>query len=333
MFSQKLCALVVFADLIFCASIFAGVKQRGFPQNATPEQFAQWQEDTRVFLAEALYNGKAPARAPLDPKWGQKEDHGSYVIQEFEFTDRPRHAVHGWLARPKQPAAPKLPAIIALHGHNGRAYKIFHKGYYFYGDLLAQKGYIVLAIDINHLTLDNPGPYLDRGPVIHFKQNTPMGQRVWMTMRAVDFLQTLPDADPDRIGIVGLSNGGITTEFAAALDTRLKVVVSSGSLVMYDRWWAGDLTPCRCEYIPKLEGQLDYYDVFALVAPRPLLIQNGEQDNNFLIDSAKEAFTRIKKAYTIDAAADLVRHDVFPGPHEFRAEAPLMWFEKFLPLD
>jgi len=306
--------------------------QRSFPPNASAEEFIKWQESTRSFLAEALFNGPAPERVGLEPFWGQKEDHGSYVIQEFEFKDRPGHRVHGWLARPNNPAAAKLPAIIALHGHNGRAYKIFQKGYYFYGDLLAQKGYIVLAIDINHLALDHRGPYLDRGPVIHFKHYTPMGERVWMVERSIDLLQSLSEVDPERIGIVGLSNGGITTEFSAALDTRLKVVVSSGSLVMYDRWWAGDLTPCRCEYIPAMEGQLDYYDVFALVAPRPLLIQNGEQDNNFLIDSAKEAFTFIKKAYTIDDAPDLVFHDIFPGPHEFRAEKPLQWFDQYLPI-
>ncbi len=310
----------------------AASAQRSFPQNATAEEFTRWQEQTRPFLIEALFNGPAPQRVPLEANWLQKEDHGSYMIQEFDFHDRPGHMVHGWLARPKKPAAAKLPAIVALHGHNGRAYKMFQKGYYFYGDLFAKKGYIVLSIDINHASLDSKGPYLDRGPVIPFKYYTPMGERVWMVMRSVDLLQSLPDVDADRIGIVGLSNGGITTEFTAALDPRLKVAVSSGSLVMYDRWWKGDLTPCRCEYIPKMKGQLDYYDVFSLVAPRPLLIQNGEQDNNFLIDSAREAFTYIKKAYTIAGVPDLVYHDIFPGPHEFRAEEPVKWFDRYLPL-
>jgi len=326
----------IFSGAVVCAAILsafsASAKQRSFPENATAEEFASWQEDTREFLAYALFNGEAPNSVPRDARFGQREDHKTYVIQEVEFNDRPGHQVHGWMARPKNPAAARLPAVLALHGHNGTAYKIFQKGYYFYGDLLAKKGYVVLAIDIHHRTLEPQGPYLDRGPLIRFKRITPMGQRVWMAMRAVDLLQTLPDVDPERIGIVGLSNGGITTEFTAALDTRLKLAVSSGALVRYDRWWAGDLTPCRCEYIPKLEGQLDYYDVFALVAPRPLLVQNGEQDNNFLIDSAKEAFVHIKKAYTLAGAPDKVVHDIFPGPHEFRPEAPMQWFDKYLPL-
>jgi dienelactone hydrolase len=314
------------------AAFAASAKSRSFPENATPEEFARWQAQTREFLAWALFNGEAPKSVPLDARFGQREDHETYVIQELEFNDRPGHRVHGWIARPKNPAAARLPAVLALHGHNGSAYKVFRKGTYFYGDLLARKGYVVLAIDIHHRTLDPQGPYLDRGPLIRFKRITPMGQRVWMAMRAVDLLQTLPEVDPERIGVVGLSNGGLTTEFTAALDLRLKVAVASGALVMYDRWWAGDLTPCRCEYIPGLEGQLDYYDVFALVAPRPLLIQNGEQDDNFLIDSAKQAFAYIKKAYTIVGAPDKVVHDVFPGPHEFRPEAPISWFDKYLPL-
>jgi hypothetical protein len=319
--------------LAAAVSFPASAKLKSFPQNATAEEFTKWQGSARALVEQALFNGPAPKAVPLNVKWGKKEARSNYTIQEFEFNDRPGHSTHGWLARPDHPAAQKLPAILALHGHNGTAYKLFDaKGYYFYGDLFASKGYVVIAIDIHHRAIDHALPFLDRGPVIKFKKITPMGQRVWMARRAVDLLQTLPEVDPERIGVVGLSNGGVTTEFAAATDTRLKVAVSSGTLLMYDRWWAGDLTPCRCEYIPGLEGQLDYYDVFALVAPRPLLIQNGEKDNNFLIDSSREAFSFVKKAYTIDKAPDQVYHDIFNGPHEFHAEEPVKWFEKYLPV-
>jgi hypothetical protein len=323
--------LIVFLALLVSVTAFA--KPRSFPINGTAAEFAKWQESERPFVDEALFNGPAPQAVPLNVKWGEKQDRSNYYIQAFEFNDRPGHVTHGWLARPKQPAAAKLPAILALHGHNGTAYKLFNStGYYIYGDLFAKRGYIVIAIDIHHRAIDHTLPFLDRGPLIHFKKITPMGQRVWMARRAVDLLQTLPDVDPERIGVVGLSNGGVTTEFAAATDTRLKVAVASGTLIMYDRWWAGDLTPCRCEYIPKLEGQMDYYDIFSLIAPRALLIQNGEKDNNFLIDSAREAFTYVKKAYAIDGAPDKVYHDVFDGPHEFRIEEPVKWFDKYLPI-
>jgi len=96
--------------------------------------------------------------------------------------------------------------------------------------------------------------------------------------------------------------------------------------------WHSDLVHCRCQYLYKLDHRLDYYDIFALIAPRPLLIQSGEKDPIFPIDSAKEAFQFVRKAYEIDGAPDHVAMDVHNGKHEFRAEAPEKWIEKYLPL-
>jgi len=332
---MKLGPKVLFASIAFALAVSASAKQRSFSENATPAQFAKWQDDTRQFFKDAIFNGAPPAAVPLNPRFGKKEDRGSYTIQEFYFHDRARHKVHGWLARPKQPAAAKLPAIIALHGHGGSAYKVFDpKTMYFYGDYFAQKGYIVLAIDIHHRTLTQGIlPYNDTLPQKPMHEKFPsMRQRVWMVMRSIDLLQSLPDVAPDKIGIMGLSNGGITTEFAAAVDPRLKLAVSSGAAIMYDRMWDDWRLATKCQYVPKIEGHLDYYDVYALIAPRALIIQNGLKDNGFPVDSATPLFEHVKRAYTIAGVPDMAYFDVHNGAHEFRTEVPTVWVEKYLPL-
>lgn len=309
--------------------------EKSFPLQASPEQFAAWQLQAREFFSEALYHGLPPKASPLLPQPGKEERRDKYQLQEITFHDRPGHVTHGWLARPLAPPASKLPAVLALHGHDWHAYDTFHpENMYYYGDLLARQGYIVLALDMEHESLTGIHPRW-----IHFQWPLPrhfpfppMGQRVWMARRGIDFLQSLPEVDPQKIGVVGLSNGGLTALFLAAVDERIQLGISSGALILHHRMWHSTLIHCRCQYLAEIDGKLDYYDIAALIAPRPLLIQSGERDPIFPIQSARRAFALVQQAYLSAQAPDQVRHDIHPGAHVFAPETPLVWFQKYLPL-
>jgi dienelactone hydrolase len=325
--------LLVPGLILFTLPILAA--EKSFDPDASPEEFANWQEQTRAFLLDVLYNGPLPEAVPLKPTFGRKETRDNYGLIEVTFHDRPGHITTGWLAKPLNPSAEKLPAVIALHGHDWIAYDTFDPdNMYYYGDLFASKGYIVFSLNIEHEHLDYINPVF-----IHFRwplpKNVPfphMGQRVWMIKRAIDFLETQPDVDIEKIGVVGLSNGGMSSMFAAAADARIKVCVASGSLIMHRRMWHRELIHCRCQYLDKMAGELDYYDVFALIAPRPLVVQSGERDPIFPIESAREAYAYIEKAYAIAGASEKVIHDIHDGAHSFRAEVPLQWFDRYMPL-
>lgn len=318
---------------LMATAVLGLAAKNSFPEKGTPEDFARWQEKTRAQLREILFNGPAPAAVPLQPELGRTESRPGYDLTEVTFYDRPGHKTHGFLARPKQPGDSKLPAVISLHGHDFGAYDTFNpQNMYFYGDLLASRGYVVFAPDIGHDFIDHDRPLRGVGPL---PKNVPFpyaGQKVWMVMRAVDFLQSLEEVDPEKIGVVGLSNGGFTSLLAAAVDERIKLTVASGNLIMHDRMWHAELFHCRCQYLDKMDGVLDYYDVAALIAPRPLVLQNGKRDPIFPIHSAQKAFAHVKRAYELAGAPDLVIHDVHPGAHAFEAEVPLKWFAKCLPL-
>jgi dienelactone hydrolase len=332
MFYRGIALLIT--GMALCALPLSGA-ERSFDPAGVQQDFAAWQEETRAFLAHVLYRGDAPEAVPLETEFGEKETRGNYELTKVSFHDRPGHVTTGWLARPVEPAAEKVPAVISLHGHGGTAYETFDKnGMYFYGHMLASRGYMVLALDINHYHLD----HVMLG-FIHFyplwMADVPfphMGQRVWMTKRAIDLLETIPEVDAEKIAVVGLSNGGMTSMFAAAADERIKLCVASGALITYDRMWHSDLIHCRCQYMRGMEGILDYYDVFALIAPRPLVVQGGEKDPIFPIESAKQAFTYINKAYQIAGVPERVIHDVHTGAHVFSKDIPLQRFEKYLPM-
>jgi dienelactone hydrolase len=320
---------------VFFLALSLPAAEKSFPPNASPQEFAAWQARTRAFLADVLYNGPPPEAVSLAPEFGKEETRENYKLQEVKFHDRPGHVTTGWLARPLQPAVEKLPAVLALHGHDFRAHETFDpKNMYYYGDLLASKGYIVLALNLEHEDLTDIHPKLIHAqwPLPRHFQFPPMGQRVWMVKRGIDLVQTLPDADAEKIGVVGLSNGGITAMFVGAMDPRVKLTVASGNLIMHHRMWHTTLIHCRCQYLARIDGVLDYYDVAALVAPRPLIIQSGERDPIFPIKSARQAFAFIQQAYALAGAPDKVIHDVHPGAHVFVAETPLAWFDQYLPL-
>lgn len=307
--------------------------RNSFPEQGTAEDFFKWQKDTREWLRRILFNGPGPEAVPLGPVYGRKEKRESYELTEVAFHDRPGHQTHGWLARPLAPQADRLPAVISLHGHGFDAHATFDpKNMYCYGHRFAQKGYVVFAPDIGHDFIEHDKPLEGYGPLPRDVPFPYMGQKVWMVIRTIDFLQGLSEVDGEKIGVVGLSNGGMTAMFAAAVDTRLKLAVASGSLIMHERMWHRELLHCRCQYLNQMDGALDYYDVFALIAPRPLVIQSGQRDPIFPIHSADQAFQYVKKAYTLAGTGDLVYHDVHHGKHEYRPEVPEPWFARHLPI-
>jgi len=322
---------ILMSACFFALPLFAA--QKSFPLNATAEEFGKWQTETRALLSDFLFNGAPPEAVLFEAKFGKTETRENYQLTELSFADRPGHRTSGYLARPLNPAGEKLPLVIACHGHSGSAYEIFDsQKMYFYGDYLAQRGYLVFAPNIEHEYLEGITKTIHWGPLPKEVKFPWMGQRVWMVKRAIDFLLTQPGVDPEKIGIAGLSNGSVTSMYAAAYDPRIKLTVASGSLIMYDRMWHRELIHCRCQYIPKMEGVLDYYDLFALIAPRALVVQNGFQDPIFPVNSAVEAFTYIRRAYVIAGAPDLVIHDVHEGAHIFQINVPIAWFHRFLPL-
>ena len=165
---------------------------------------------------------------------------------------------------------------------------------------------------------------------------------VYDLWRTVDYLQSRADVDGSRIGMIGYSMGGIETWLAAATDPRVKVAVPCIGVQSF-RWslenerWQGrantirrsheaaarDLGEpevnskvCRALWNKIIPGILDEFDcpnMLRAIAPRPMLILNGEKDPNNPLEGAKLAFAAAEDAYRKDGAADHLRIDVAAG--------------------
>jgi dienelactone hydrolase len=216
---------------------------------------------------------------------------------------------------------------------------------------LARRGYVVVVIDMFYwgerrmLLDDDPPDWRERpakiGParVAEFNRRageseplvartiyaagfTWSGVMVTDDVRTVDYLVTRPDVDPDRIGCVGLSVGGLRSCHLAALDDRIKAAVVVG-------WMASYPTQLKCRIrhtigftmlVPGLLRYLDYPDVAALAIPSALLVINGSRDGLFDLDGVRGSFTKLSACYAKAGVAERFRGRLYDAPHEFNAE-------------
>lgn len=185
----------------------------------------------------------------------------------------------------------------------------------------------------------------------------------WDLWRLLDVLEKRKDVDPKRIGMMGISMGGIQTWLAASVDERVAVALPLIAAQSF-RWslenekWQGrantikaaheaaakdlgeaqvNARVCKELWSKVIPGILDEFDcpvMLRLFAGRPLLIANGDQDNNCPIGGARIAFLSVEDAYAKADARDKLRILVAEGvghkvTDEHRAAA-LEWCEKWL---
>jgi hypothetical protein len=145
---------------------------------------------------------------------------------------------------------------------------------------------------------------------------TTLGWRVYDVMRSLDYLSGRADVDPSRIGCIGLSGGGTTALFSAALDQRIKATVVSGYFSTF-RDSVMAVPHCICNYVPGILRHAEMYHIAGLVAPRALFIESAVRDPIFPSEATQRAFVDAKAIFDTLDAGDRIALDVFEGEHEF----------------
>lgn len=143
------------------------------------------------------------------------------------------------------------------------------------------------------------------------------GLMLWDMCRLLDYVQTLPYVEKERIGCAGFSGGGQAAMWLAAMDDRIRLAVISGYVHgYYESMFHSHL--CCCNYFPGLWELADISDICALIAPRPLYIENGSTDvenGSKGIAGPKEQVEKIREAYTLFQTQDNIKFTVPEGGH------------------
>jgi dienelactone hydrolase len=289
---------------------------------AVPLSQDQWDatvSERREKWREMLGLSPLPPRTPLKATVTGTLERGYYVVEKVHFQCLPGAYVIGNLYRPAK-VTERLPAVLYLCGHSrGKVNAPYQANPRWFG----QHGYVALVLDPIQLGESqgfHHGTYREERWDWPSRGYTPAGAEVWNAMRALDYLETRPDVDAERMGVTGLSGGGVISWCLGAADERVKVVVpvcQSGSIehVVTDRATDGH---CDCAF------WINYHrwcwpDIGALIAPRSLLIASGSEDVLWRPYGYRDVANRIRHQYAalgadnhFDLVEDLTPHGYTP---------------------
>ncbi len=295
-----------------------------FSYNMRSEWLRQ-RAEVRSRLIQAL-GGFPEERCPLNAQITGRIERDGYVIEKLLYQSRPDFYVTAAVYVPTEAGTP-TPAILCPHGHwqNGR----YNPEVQSRMIGLAKRGYIVLSLDkVGYNQREPEGPHRTRN--LFLVGMTVQGIQVWDNMRAIDYLCSRDDVDPERIGCTGASGGGNQTMYVSSLDERIKACAPVCSVEMAECYMHKGF--CTCETVPGLLRFADLVDVCGLVAPRALLLVHGMLDTGFRIDSARKALRRLRRIYSFYDPAKLSSFATYSG-HGYNREmreAVYAWFDRWL---
>lgn len=279
-------------------------------------------------------------RVPLDVQTISEEKTDNYLRRKISYVPEPDDRVTAWLLIPNsvpeklKSADGKGPAMLCLHqttniGKDEPAglggLKNLH-----YAHELAARGYVCLVPDYPSFG-EYPYDFKTKGK--HYTSGSM--KAIWNNIRGVDYLVSLPNVDPNRIGVIGHSLGGHNALFTATFDTRLKAVISSCGFTPFPDYYGGKLAGWTSDrYMPRISDvyennpakvPFDFYEILGGLAPRSFFSNSPIGDSNFDIAGVRKAFAEAEKVFALHKVSNhlkLVTPDVgHDFPPEIRQQA------------
>ncbi len=256
--------------------------------------------------------GALPRRTPLNARIVGETKAVGFRIRKVVFESQPSFFVTALLYLPDgEPSGGKRAAILMSPGHapSGKA-----------GDapvaaIFARNGFIVLSYDpigqgerLQYPDPTEPAVSLAVRPTGEHGEaslqpmligDTFARYEVWDAIRAVDFLASLPDVDPHRIGAFGCSGGGTITALAGALDTRIAAIGTACYITSFDALLPA-LGPQDAEQsTPRyISSGLGFADWIELAAPRPYAVLSTYSDM-FPFAGARATVIEARRFYSL----------------------------------
>ncbi len=300
------------------------------PPFEAPTNIKTWPAQARALRKAALekvYLRGYPAavvRSKPQVVWGETLRPGTeYVVRKLRYECYPGYWIPGLLYEPVKRRGP-LPVMLNPEGHcpggNAAAYKQIRCAN------LARRGVLALSMEftgMGQLEAERHGFQA----MLNLTGQAGVGIFYLALKRGLDLLLDHPQADPERVGVTGLSGGGWQTIVISSLDPRVTLSVPvAGYTSMQGRVEChlpndiGDLEQCP----PDLTTAIDYQAMTAMIAPQPMLqILNDQDDCCFRTDRTRpviyDALVPTWEAF--GAAARFQTHNnLVPGTHNYEAD-------------
>ena len=316
----------------------------------TAEAWAHWHDTAHAKFMELL--GAFPEPVDLAPDVVYSIHDRGLIRERVIFDSEAHMSVPCVVLYPEDmPSDKRGRAIICSHGHgpfgkepvagNATTPELcanIAQHHYNYGEEMARRGFLTISPDLRVFgeRSDGGDPYPGRDKCnVHFIRGMIMGiytltLNIWDIKCCLDYVQSRPEIDPDRIGMMGLSQGGTMTTFATAAEPRIKAADIMGYINPWQRFGINRANFCGSQVVPDIYRYFDTHDIAGLIAPRPLLIEMGVHDTCFPIEDQLRGFEGVRRIYDAAGVEDRLWADVHPGEHAFAANKAFDFFDRYL---
>lgn len=278
-----------------------------------------------------------PERTPLNASITGKLERAGYTIEKLIFEAWPGLPVSAHLYLPHTFEQP-YPGLIYACGHWMEAGKLAVPIQSFCASA-ARLGIMTLVYDPigQGERLEN---WCEHGNLsILLTGQCQLGLMVWESIRALDYLQSRPEINPDRIGMTGASGGGLNTFFTTAIEDRFACAIPAAYPSTFlaamraerDLNWEDGID--MCNQVPQVMGYAGMADIAALSIPRPYMILAGRGDKIFPVEGARQTAGVIKHYYELAGVPERFCYAEFAEEHGFQQslrEAAYGWLLRWL---
>lgn len=288
--------------------------------------------------------GGFPERTPLNAQITGVIERDGYRVEKVIFESQPKFFVTALLFLPDPKRfTPPYPGILIPSGHAQPAKG--HDEYQSMGASLAFHGMAALAYDpieqgerMQILDADGKPRFwgtqahtIEGAACILLGRNTAWFE-IWDGMRAIDYLQSRPEIDPQRIGCTGNSGGGTQTSYLMALDDRIKAASPSCYVHHLPRQLDNASGDAEQNIHAQLVFGMDHADYVTMQAPMPILLCAATKDF-FDIGATWETFRHAKRTYTrfgFPERVDILENDAEHNYNVVQRTGVLRWMARWL---
>ncbi|MFL6278858.1 MAG: alpha/beta hydrolase family protein [Vicinamibacterales bacterium] len=329
---MRLCAAVVVAAIVTAtSSLGAPSGYRTLDDRFAPPQYASadaWNARAAYLREHVLASAgllPLPEKTPLRPTVFGEVRRADYSVSKVFFESLPGFFVTGNLYRP--PGDGPFPAVLSPHGHfaYGRLENTVINSVPGRAINLARQGFVVFTYDMIGYNDSQQVPHTFSGPREYLWGLSLSGLQLWDSIRAVDFVESLPYVRRDAIGMTGESGGATQTFLASAVDRRIAVSVPVNMISLHMQGG------CLCENPPGLRLETNNLEIAATIAPRPLLMISATGD--WTAETLELEYPAMRALYNLVDASDRVRAVRITAPHNYNQEsreAMYAWMARWL---
>ncbi|MBM3738672.1 MAG: hypothetical protein FJW39_23080 [Acidobacteria bacterium] len=299
-------------------------------------------EPFRKHFWEEVQGRMPPAEHPLEAQSRLIYDEPQYRGYEIVIPVWGPVYAYGILLVPKDlKPGERRPVVVCQHGLEGRPQDVIAPKdertavvYKRFGAELAQRGYIVFAPQ-------NPYIGTETFRVLMRKAN-PLKLSLYSFIigqhsRILDWLETVPYVDKQRIGFYGLSYGGKTAMRVPSIETRYALSICSGDFNEWIRKVVSVDYPFSYMFTQEYDmlefntGQTyNYYEMAMLIAPRPFMVERGHADGVGIDEWVSEEYAKVRRFYTYLGVPQRTTIEYFPGPHQIHGAGTYEFIDQHL---